>query len=175
MGQWKRVLVKLVMHAQDPPAASCFDAVDGIAGNHLKCLENQCLGKGTHDAANAWARVNDIVHTLNVYPGRSTRNLDDISAKGFSGGKFAYESEGSLTTEHRNFDATSVFKHINKGHAGILRKICMRNHLAGLVKYPALRQFDSLQVRLKVSIVLGLQSSEKAVGSMTRRLSAFQD
>lgn len=138
MSQREGVLAEAIMDVQDPPAASRFDAVDCVAGNHLKGLEDESFGKCAHNAANARARSDEVVQTLNIYPRRSPRNLNDITPEGFSGGEFAHEAERGLPAEHRNFDRDSVFENVDKRHAGILGKICMMDRLARFIEDPAM-------------------------------------
>src|ERR687894_267753 len=97
MCQRQGVLIRPVMHAQDPAAAAGFHRMNRIAGQYLEGLSQQGLTVVVEQPLEARAGVPDLVQMAVRDARGGASQLHDVLSEGLAGGERAEHTRDTLT------------------------------------------------------------------------------
>ena len=161
MGQREVILIDPIPCAQNPVAATCFDRMNGIAGNCLKGLREERLGVAEDQTWKLWICADRLLHPAEGDPRCGARDVHRVASEGFARDEHADQAEQPLAPEGCHLDEAAILHDIDETHDGIVREKVMPDCVTGIIEHVAFGQIYKFEVRLEESEIVGVQGSEE--------------
>ena len=170
VGEGDIIPIGAVPRGQDGAAASGFDAVNGIAGNGLQRLGQECLGEAEHGMPQFWPLRHALIQPFQENARRRSRDLGDVAAERLAGDERADKSEGALPAEDGHFDGSATPKDRHQRDDSVMEEVSVSDRLSRFKENLAPRQIHDFEVRLKPRKIFWLQSGKEPVPSVNGSL-----